>query len=227
MLEVFLPSREESIAGGAEALPHGFLVATADGPDLFPFRLEALHLGRRLDPVGRVRQRLGTLAERLLRGQVRAALLVLCDQVRGRAREHFVLCRLEAAPHGLALRTRRECDLLPATLQLAHAPAGRVEVLFRLQRLHLLAQRLLDLEVCPALPLVRVTEFLYARAQPDARRLEARLDLLPILLRRQRRAVLQRRLDVAQSAIARLERQVLGAREGLDLPRNLLQPFDV
>src|SRR4030095_6098768 len=141
--------------------------------------------------------------------------------------EDFVLRRLEPTPHRLALRTRRERNLLPPRLQLAHAAARRVEVLLGLERLHLLAQLFLHLEVRPPLPLVGIPQLLHARGERRACRLEAGLQFLSILLGRERRTIIERRPDVAQRAIAGLQRDLLGAGGRFHLPRNLLQPFEV
>src|SRR4030095_7201631 len=141
--------------------------------------------------------------------------------------EDFVLRRLEPTPHRLALRTRRERNLLPPRLQLAHAAARRIEILLGLERLHLLAQLFLHLEVRPPLPLVRVPQLLHARGELRACRLEAGLQFLSILLGRERRPIIERRPDVSQRAIAGLQRDLFCRGERFHLPRNLLQPFEV
>src|SRR5206468_5218277 len=71
--EVFVPPREEAIARVAEPLPDDARVRAGNGADGLPLRLELLHLIGGLDPVGRVRERLGALAKRELELQVRVA----------------------------------------------------------------------------------------------------------------------------------------------------------
>src|SRR5258705_3908492 len=227
MLQVVLPPREEAVARRTEALPHGLLVPAADGANLLPVGLQPAHSRRGAAPLSRPRQPRGAIAQRGLGGEVRGALLVQPGQVLGCPREALVLRGLEPPPHGLALRARRERHLLPAGLQLAHPPARRLEVLLGLERLHLLAELFLHLQVRPALPLVGVTQFLHARPERGARGFEPRLQLLPVPLRRQRRAILDRGLDVPQRAVTSLQRHLLGRGERLDLPRNLLEPFQV
>src|SRR5258705_4168437 len=56
---------------------------------------------------------------------------------------------------------------------------------------------------------------------------DQRRQRLPDPLRRQRRAILDRGLDVPQRAVTSLQRHLLGRGERLDLPRNLLGPFQV
>ena len=174
-----------------------------------------------------VGQRAGALAERLLPRQVRRALLVLGGEVRGRPAEHLVLRRLEPAPHHFALRPRRERDLLPARLQLPHPAGRRLEVGLRLERVHLAAQLFLHLQVRPPLPFVGVAQLLHARTERGARLFEPRLDLLPILLRRERGAIVERRPDVAQRPIAGLEGDLLRGGQRFDLAAQLLEPAQV
>src|SRR5258705_313184 len=209
MLQVVLPPREEAVARRTEALPHGLLVPAADGANLLPVGLQPLDFRRGLHPIGRVRQRLGALAQRQLGDEVRRALLVLGGRVGECPREALVLRGLDPPPHGLALRARRERHLLPAGLQLAHPPARRLEVLLGLERLHLLAELFLHLQVRPALPLVGVAQFLHARPERGARGFEPRLQLLPVPLRLQRGAILDRGLHVPQRAVTSLQRHLL------------------
>src|SRR5262249_33490852 len=117
MPEVLLPAREELVAGGAEPLPHGLLVAPADRPDRLPLSLKSLNFRGGFHPVGGIGKCFGALAERNLGGKVSGALFVLRGQMRGGSREHLVLRRLETAPHRLALRARRERHLFPSRLQ--------------------------------------------------------------------------------------------------------------
>ena len=198
-------------------------MSARDGANALPLGLQRLNLGGRLDPVCRVGERLGSLAQCLLAGQVCDALFVLRREVCGGPREHLVLRRLEPPPHDLALRPRRQGHGLPARLQFAHPAPGDIEVLFRLERLHLLADFFLHLEVGPALPLVGVAQFLQARREGGSRGLEPRQDLLTILLRRERHALLHRRANLTQRAITCLEGDLLGRRKRLDLTTQLLQ----
>jgi hypothetical protein len=91
VLQVLLPAREELVAGGAESLPHGFLVPAADRPDRLPCGLQPLNFSGSLHPIGGIGKRLGTLAKRNFRGQVFGALFVLDGQVRGGPREDLIL----------------------------------------------------------------------------------------------------------------------------------------
>ena len=61
----------------------------------------------------------------------------------------------------------------------------------------------------------------------DARLLEPRLDLLAIPLGRKRRPIFERRADLPQRAVARLERQRFSRGKRLDLPAELLQAAKV
>ena len=200
MLQVLLPPREEAIARAAETLPDGLLVAACNRADGLPLGLQRLKRDGRRHPVGRVGERRGALAERLLLRQIGGALLGLRREIGTGAREHLVLGGLESAPHGLALCARRQRHFLPARLQLAHAASGGFEVLLVLERLHLAAQLFLHLQVRPALPLVGFAQLLNPRRQLRPRRLEARLNLLPVLLRRQRRTLLEGGSDIAHGA---------------------------
>src|SRR5262249_37347369 len=80
--EIGVAPCEEAIAGGAEALPDGLLLAAADRTDRLPLRLQRLDGLRGLDPAGRVGERLGTLAQADLPRQVLPARLVLGGEVR-------------------------------------------------------------------------------------------------------------------------------------------------
>ena len=91
------------------------------------------------------------------------------------------------------------------------------EVGLRLERVHLAVKLFLHLQVGPALPLVRVAQFLNPGTERRARLFETRLRLLSILLGGQRRAIVERRFDVAKRAIARLERDLLRCRQSLNL----------
>ncbi len=181
---------EEAIARAAKALPRCLLVSAHDGPDGFPLGLERLNRRGGSYPVARSRKCLSLLAQRQLLGEIADVHLALRRQVRRRAAKDLVLCGLEAAPHDLALRTRGQRNRLPARLDLAHSPAGYVEVLLARERLHFTTQRLLHLQVGPSLPFVRLSQFLRTGAQNRSRCLEPGLDVLSILLRRQRCASL-------------------------------------
>src|SRR5262249_3083506 len=67
---------EEAIAGGAEALPQHLGLVARRWAGALPFGLELLHRRRGRVPVGRVRERLGLLAEHRLLARVLAALAV-------------------------------------------------------------------------------------------------------------------------------------------------------
>ena len=134
------------------------------GADGLPLGLQPLDLGGGLDPVGRVGQRLGAVAQRLLACEVRRALLVLRGQVRA-VRANTSSCAVLNRRHIASPCARgASATCFHRALQLAHPAAGGLEVLFGLERLHLAAQLFLHLQVGPALPLVGVAQLLHARA---------------------------------------------------------------
>ena len=209
--EIGVAAREEAIAGGAEALPDRLLLAAADRADRLPLGLQLLDLVGGLNPVGRVGERLGALAERDLLREVLGARLGLRREMRLAARPRLVVRRLEAAPQRFALRARHVGGLPPLLLQLAHLLGDRLGILDRLERLHLLAELLLDPDVRPALPVGDVAQLLHLRHQRGLRRLQPADDLVVVALRRQLRHGAERGADVLQRALAGLERQI-GAR---------------
>jgi len=222
VLQIFLTTGEELIAGTAEALPDSFFVSPRDRTNGLPLRLQCLNLARGLHPVGRSGQRLDPLAQRLFANQITGPFFILGCEKRRRPSVDFILRNLETPPHRLALSPRRQRNLLPAGLQLPHPSPGDLEIRLRLQRFHLAADLFLHLQIGPALPFISVAQLLDARRQLGARLFETCLNLLSIALRRQRRPILERRADLTHRPVARLQRQRFSRRQRLDLPAELL-----
>src|SRR5262249_12822287 len=94
--EVGVPPREEAIACRTEALPDRLLLAAADRSERLPLGLELLDLFGRLNPVRRIGERLCTLAQRDLPGQIVGTNLHLRGEIRLAFGPDFVVRRLEA-----------------------------------------------------------------------------------------------------------------------------------
>ena len=130
--------------------------------------------------------------------------------------------RLEAPPQLIGLRPRHIGRLPPLLLKLADLAGNRLGIVERAKRLHLRAEPLLDGDVRPALPLIGFAELLHFRRQRRQQRLEAARDIVVILLAWQLRHSPQRRSNVAQGAIGRLQRQIGTRRERFDAAEQML-----
>ncbi len=113
------------------------------------------------------------LAERDLLRQVRVPGLGVGRKVRFAPGPHLVVRGLEALPQRFGLRARHVRDLAPLLLQVAHLAGSGLGIGERLERLHLRGQLLLDAQVRPSAPFVRVAQLLDLRRQRRLRGLEA------------------------------------------------------
>ena len=136
----------------------------------------------------------------------------------------LVVRRLEALPENLALGARNVGRLPPLLLQIANVAHDLVGIVEAFERLHLLAELLLDPDVGPSLPVGDVAQFLDLRRERRLRGLQPLDDLLVVLARRQRRNGAERRPQIAQRAVARFEREIFARPERFDARRQLLEP---
>ena len=160
------------------------------------------------DPVGRLRERFGTLAERELPLQVFAARLRLRFEEGVRAAAHLVDRRLEPPPQHLALVPRPGGNLLPLLLEIAELPCRVGGILHGTERLGFCDQLLLHARVGPALPLVCVAELLHAGPERRARRFQTLPDGIAIGAVRQVLERAERFPRIPQHAVERLERRI-------------------
>ena len=151
--------------------------------------------------------------------QVLLAPSGLRGKVRFAARPDLVVGRLEAPPERLALRARHVGGLAPLLLELADPARDLFGILGRLQRLHLLAELLLDADVGPALPAFDLAKLLQLRRERGLNRLQPAHAIVVVLLGRKRRHGAERGADVGERALGRLHRQIVPARERLDSER--------
>src|SRR5439155_681848 len=106
--EVGVTTREEAIAGGAEALPDRFLLPTGDRADPLPFRLQLLDLVGGLDPARRPGERFGALAQGDFLREVFGARFSLRREMRFAALPRLVVRRLQPADGFLVVTLGRE-----------------------------------------------------------------------------------------------------------------------
>ena len=170
--EILVAAGEEAIARGAETFPRRLFVLARTRTDGFPLGLERLDRIRGGNPVGRLGERLGALAERDFPLQVLAARLRLRFEEGIRAPAHLVDRGLEPPPEHLTLVARAGGDLLPLLLQIPELPCGLGGILHSTERLGSGDQLLLHAGVRPPLPVVRVPELLRAGPERGARRFE-------------------------------------------------------
>ena len=116
MLQVFAPFGEEGVARGVEPVPQFLFLGTRRGTDRLPLGLQGLDGLRGLHPVGRGRQRLDLLAQRLLAGSIGRLVLGDLGEVNVTAGAHGVGGRLEPGPEDLGLTAWRRRHLLPLHL---------------------------------------------------------------------------------------------------------------
>ena len=157
----------------------------------------------------------------LLREVLRAGL-GLGGEVRLRASPHFVVRRLEAPPQLIGLRPRNIGSLPPLLLKLADLAGNRLGIVERAKRLHLRAEPLLDGDVRPALPLIGFTELQHFRRQRRQQRLEAARGIVEVLLAWQQGHSRQRRSNLTQGTIGRLQRKIGTRRERFDAAEEVL-----
>ena len=222
--EVGVTTREEAIAGGAEALPDRFLLPTGDRADPLPFRLQLLDLVGGLDPARRPGERFGALAQGDFLREVFGARFSLRREMRFAALPRLVVRRLEPAPQRLALRARHVGGLTPLLLQLSHLLRDHLRIVEGRDRFHLFAELLLDADVRPALPVGDVAQLLDLRYERGLRGLQPADGFLVVTLGRERRNPAKRRAEILERAFAGLERQIGTCGNRLDAAAQLLQP---
>src|SRR5438093_216723 len=222
--EVGVTTREEAIAGGAEALPDRFLLPTGDRADPLPFRLQLLDLVGGLDPARRPGERFGALAQGDFLREVFGARFSLRREMRFAALPRLVVRRLEPAPQRLALRARHVGGLAPLLLQFSHLLRDLLGIVEGLDRFHLFAELLLDADVRPALPVGDVAQLLDLRYERGLRGLQPADGFLVVTLGRERRNPAKRRAEILERAFAGLERQIGTCGNRLDAAAQLLQP---
>src|SRR5262245_28697404 len=93
--------REELVACPAEALPDGFRTALLHWTNRLPGRLQTPDLGRRILPVGRLRELFGPDAQRLFFREVLGPDRLPRDEIVAAAREKAVARGAKAVPHRL------------------------------------------------------------------------------------------------------------------------------
>ena len=179
------------------------------GPMVFHSACSPLMASAVCEPVGRIGERLGALAEGRFLREVLGAHARLRGEVRFAPRPQLVVDRLEPAPQGLALRARHVGRLAPLLLQFADAACHGFRIVDRPQRLHLFAELFLDPDVRPLLPLGDFAQVLDLGRQRRLRGLQPLHDLVVVVPRRQRRDVGERRsAHRASTRVADLEREV-------------------
>src|SRR5262249_21373888 len=101
--EIGMTAREEAIARGAEAFPHRLLLPASDRTDGLPFSLQLLDLVGGANPVGRLGERLGSIAQRDFLREVLVADDRLLGEMCLALRPRLVVRRLEPLPQRFAL----------------------------------------------------------------------------------------------------------------------------
>ncbi len=210
LLQIVLPAGEEAVARGAEALPDGLLVAARRRADRLPLGLQRLQRVGGGNPVGRIGQRLGLLAQRDLAREIAGLLRRHLGAHRLQPLAHRLHRRAEPVPERLGAIARRGRHGLPLGLQLAHAAQRDVRVRLAGERLHLRDELLLHAGVRPAAPVVGFAQLVGARLQRRARRGQLLAELLPLGVAAGLLIQLRLRRDrFRQRAIERLQRRGL------------------
>src|SRR5207253_86790 len=109
--------REEAIARSTEPLPDRLGARFLHRTDGFPLRLQPFHLDRGRIPLGRLGERLGSHAERLLFRKVLRPHRLPLGQIVRACGEESIARRAEPFPDSLFLSSRHRTDGFPRCLQ--------------------------------------------------------------------------------------------------------------
>src|SRR5688572_25056481 len=108
---------EKAVARRAEPLPDRLRLRLADGADRLPFGLQPLDLAGCGIPVGRIGQRLGLSAERLLLRQVGRPVVLAAPEILLPAREEPIARSTEPLPDRFFVAARDGPDRSPLRLE--------------------------------------------------------------------------------------------------------------